>query len=1189
MSKFQSARIIPADFICSLPDSRKSYRLIQLKNGILTLLISDPLHETAGGALCVRAGSFLDPDDIIGLAHLCEHAIFLGNKQFPLPQSFFELITKYNGSTDAYTTGEQTVFQFEVPIISGIVTEESIYTEVLQNFSAMFKHPSFNHRLCCKEVNAVNDEHLLNKGCLDKILHHALRILTNKSHPFSRFGTGNSITLNKPNLSKHLSSYFNENYISSKITLVLKGTYSLNLLQKNAIHHFDTIQKLRLKVTSSHKLSNSETCDLVQFDSNFISPNSSSPLDKKTPLNSSHAASSTFEENRYKLPDPFTEFYKLLHIEDDNETMLRIFFSYKASIEFIDFFEKVWCSILGDESEGSLGDYLLTTMKYTTSIFSHVVNLTSQDRILVVDITPSFSGKTKCHLIISIILNYISDRLFQVSDDLTRYIIELHRILKINFYYQNSNKFTMEEAAILAERLQYLKKLNIRNFLQGFQNIDYSQVSGSLIKKFTSTSKYVLSHFNIISFGNSKSCIEKLIVPLPSHPRIDPHYQFLYTIHNLRQIERAPSTSIVPLPNEFIGKINSDLETTTNQYDKMYQTSSISSRQSPVLVNFSKHYEIWFKREYDISFSSLIFVTFSIQCLPLETSVKTHMAILILCHLLGKSMCSKFYPAEALGYQWALFANLNGIPSISLSVSGLSFNFNCIFESMVKHMDLFFNSKVITYREFMDVRISVRHELESMQSAAGIGQAYKGSLIFLEELFWSLEERLDALELIEVDDLYVQAKCMLGPLKYTRILVSGDCDNTYCNLICSIINNISHHEDTFDINIDLSEPKSHVIAENKNYIFQAASSNKNDPMNTVFYYIQIGPKSESRFRVIAQLIANLFAISANKELRGNRMVGYAVLSGVRISRTIIGIYIALMSGSHQNIDIYNEIEAYILKLETTVWKMSTEEFESVVLNSFKLSENHENASLPSNYFFTTPPCKSSTNFETDLECGLLQQKSWESIFNKTYTFNTLKEKNCDANFAKRLTKNEFMNYFAKYVSSKGMQRSTLLVFITSNISYDDKVTKIKSQVETQLQNSNLNIPDVILDQIIRSSKLDYSEIFEKVSQYFVDKSPMKYIYKPLRFIMNRQRRSGSESDSIEWESLKSTDSSSFRISDEYSIKLIIIDSIEQFRQECRSITDKHSQYQRLNKIYGDRWTNEEMVNCDSTSSNFEQF
>lgn len=1164
---FQSIKLIPVEFKCSIRDSRKSYRLIELKNGILTLLVSDPLEDIAGGALCVSSGSFNDPNHLIGLAHLCEHAIFLGNKQNPEPQSFFKLINNYNGNSNAYTTGESTCFQYEVPITSRLVNGESIYGGILSNFASMFHDPLLNELLCTKEISAVNDEHLANKASIVKVLYYGLRLLSNKNHPFSRFGTGDSSTLATSHLSKHLSSYFHENYKAEKMTLVLKGPQSLNQLQKNAIQYFSLIPRTRAKSVYSPKIPPSPR---NRFGQGSFPLEISSPSDVKNSIHLLRDSNKKSNENRHEFPEAFTGFQRLLHIENDHETIYRIFFSYKGNIPNIDFYERVWCAILGDESEGSLGEFLISKRKLAANVMSQVLNITSQDRVLAIDIHPTNTGK-KCGLeMVRIVLNYITNTLCVHSDELSRYLWDIHQILKLNFQYQSSDLFPMDEAALLAERLHAnFNELGLENLIKGFRTVDDSDFENLLTRDFVLTTKYVSSHFNLIYVGNLKPNLEEMTsFPLTTKVR-DEFFKFQYTIYQSQKIEKAVSIPTVPSPNIFIQSVLAENENLFDHYDPTFQTKKISTTQNPILIDFSKHHEIWFKREHDVDFDSRVITNFSIECLPLNTCVKTDMAMYILCDILGDLTRTKFYSAELLGYQWAIYANLNGVLSMSLLFLGLRFRYIAILSALIEEMITFLGLELISYRQFLDTRVLIRQGLEAMKSSMGIAQAYKGSLMFLEESFWTLQERLDALELLELDDVYIVAKRMLQEMKYTRILVSGDCDLEFCNKVCYQINKISNHEAMYNSGIVLKEPQSHLIKSGKNYVYETSSTSSNDPMNTVFYYIQIGPRSDSMSRVMTQLLASLFSTSANSELRGKKMIGYAVLSAMRISRSMVGACIVLMSGTHKPADVLDEIQSYVFELELKLMKMSESEFKLQVLGSYKAVINEQNAQMPANYFFTTPPCKSSSNFATDLESSSTHHRIWENIFNKTYTFNGSKESEIDALKVNEMTKERFLEYFREKISIKSPKRSTLLIFINSSLSEKLKVLELKSQILAQLEQSNMVIPDAVLEQIIIESKFDTTKIMDRISKHFMDKSSLKFIYKPLKFVKNRKRRSMLDMEVSRM--IESRKSAAKILGHEYLDSraiagVTVIHSVDEFRAECLSTTET-SLYKKLSDIY----------------------
>ena len=60
---------------------KRTYRGLVLGNGMKILLVSDPTTDKAAAALDVNIGHMSDP--ISGLAHFCEHMLFLGTKKYP--------------------------------------------------------------------------------------------------------------------------------------------------------------------------------------------------------------------------------------------------------------------------------------------------------------------------------------------------------------------------------------------------------------------------------------------------------------------------------------------------------------------------------------------------------------------------------------------------------------------------------------------------------------------------------------------------------------------------------------------------------------------------------------------------------------------------------------------------------------------------------------------------------------------------------------------------------------------------------------------------------------------------------------------------------------------------------------------------------------------------------------------------
>lgn len=57
-------------------DSRR-YRLLKLTNGLVAMVINDTTVSKACATMAVNVGSLADPPELQGLAHFCEHLLFM--------------------------------------------------------------------------------------------------------------------------------------------------------------------------------------------------------------------------------------------------------------------------------------------------------------------------------------------------------------------------------------------------------------------------------------------------------------------------------------------------------------------------------------------------------------------------------------------------------------------------------------------------------------------------------------------------------------------------------------------------------------------------------------------------------------------------------------------------------------------------------------------------------------------------------------------------------------------------------------------------------------------------------------------------------------------------------------------------------------------------------------------------------
>ncbi|XP_065350054.1 insulin-degrading enzyme-like isoform X1 [Cloeon dipterum] len=230
--------------ITKSPEDQRDYRGLILDNELRVLLISDPKTDKSAAALSVNIGHMSDPMELNGLAHFLEHMLFLGTEKYPSENEYSKYLTEHGGSSNAFTSMENTTFYFDVG--------PEHLDNALDIFSQFFKAPLFTEDATDREVKAVNSEHEKNLANDSWRLHQLERSTSIKDHPYSKFGTGNLQTLvedpqkNGINVREALLKFHRDYYSSNIMSLVILGKDSLDKLQDTAVNLFGTIENKKV-------------------------------------------------------------------------------------------------------------------------------------------------------------------------------------------------------------------------------------------------------------------------------------------------------------------------------------------------------------------------------------------------------------------------------------------------------------------------------------------------------------------------------------------------------------------------------------------------------------------------------------------------------------------------------------------------------------------------------------------------------------------------------------------------------------------------------------------------------------------------------------------------------------------------------------------------------------------------------
>lgn len=201
-------------------DPRK-YQHVVFDNGLSVLAVEDAKAAKSGFAVAVSAGSFYDPPELPGLAHFCEHLLFLGTKKYPDETSFDTFLSQHDGSNNAYTEQERTVFYNEV--------SHAGFDEGLDRFAQFFIAPLFKPELVGRELEAVNSEHMKNVPDMGRRLWELARSTARNGSVVGRFYTGTTESLHHGDSSTvgALHRYHAKNYCARRMSLVVVSNRSL--------------------------------------------------------------------------------------------------------------------------------------------------------------------------------------------------------------------------------------------------------------------------------------------------------------------------------------------------------------------------------------------------------------------------------------------------------------------------------------------------------------------------------------------------------------------------------------------------------------------------------------------------------------------------------------------------------------------------------------------------------------------------------------------------------------------------------------------------------------------------------------------------------------------------------------------------------------------------------------------------
>ena len=193
-----------------------TYFKSQLENGLTVLIYPRPQVHTTYIRTSVHVGALHETQDQQGYAHFIEHLVHRATERFSSWEELDRFIIDHSGSTNAFTSFEETRYQGGFP---------KHYLEAgLEYFSELTLNPLLREEDIDKERSIILDEIRRAKDTIDLKIARLIRQnrFTNTETAFSNdiFGTPESV---KKATKERLLAFYESHYQPSNMTILAGG------------------------------------------------------------------------------------------------------------------------------------------------------------------------------------------------------------------------------------------------------------------------------------------------------------------------------------------------------------------------------------------------------------------------------------------------------------------------------------------------------------------------------------------------------------------------------------------------------------------------------------------------------------------------------------------------------------------------------------------------------------------------------------------------------------------------------------------------------------------------------------------------------------------------------------------------------------------------------------------------------
>lgn len=341
----------------------------------------------------------------------------------------------------------------------------------------------------------------------------------------------------------------------------------------------------------------------------------------------------------------------------------------------------------------------------------------------------------------------------------------------------------------------------------------------------------------------------------------------------------------------------------------------------------------------------------------------------------------------------------------------------------------------IDSKRFEILKEQYQRTLSNFKAEAPYQHAIYYLALILTEHAWTKRELVDALSLVTIDRLESFTKEFLSRL-HVECLIYGNVNKPTALELASLVEEKLKLTNSVTLPLlsrQLLTKREFKLVDGETYLFE--TENEFHKSSCVELYLQCGVQNDQSNAYI-DLITQILSEPCYNVLRTQEQLGYIVFCGTRKANGVQGLRIIVQSNKHP-LHVEERIEVFIEGMDKVIAEMTDLEFDrhKEALAAKKLEK----------------PKRLSAQYNKFLNEISLQQYHFE-------------RSNVEVAFLKAITKQQFQEFFRKYIKRSGDARHTLFIHVLSTAEggagHDETYSKINDATTSDVSKNRLVINEL---------------------------------------------------------------------------------------------------------------------------------